>query len=56
MGTGAERKHMDEVKRIKAAYAHRDSSGKRALYTYFKRESLFTFQQREAAVLDALGH
>lgn len=44
----------DEVERIKAAYAKRDVSGKKGLYTVFNPSALFTIQQREKETLDAL--
>ena len=44
----------DEVRRIKEAYARRDSAGKSRLYSYFHPASLFLSQQRDRATIDAL--
>jgi len=45
---------MDEVSRIKEAYRKRDASDKRRLYTLFNAASLFTYHQREKAIIDVL--
>ena len=45
---------MDEITRIKTAYAKRDSGGKKTLYSVFKPDSLFISQQREKALVSLL--
>ena len=45
----------DEVRRIKEAYARRDSVGKSRLYSYFNPASLFLSQQRDRAIIDTLS-
>ncbi len=46
---------MDEAERIKEAYARRDALGKSRLYTYLDPYSLFIYQERERAILEALA-
>ena len=45
---------MDEITRIKTAYAKRDSGGKKTLYSVFNPDSLFISQQREKALISLL--
>jgi ubiquinone/menaquinone biosynthesis C-methylase UbiE len=45
---------MNEINRIKDAYARRDSSGKKALYQLFNPAALFMNHQREKAILNTL--
>jgi len=45
---------MDEITRIKTAYAKRDSGGKKTLYSVFNPDSLFISQQREKARISLL--
>lgn len=45
---------MDEITRIKTAYAKRDSGGKKSLYSVFNPDSLFISQQREKALISLL--
>jgi len=45
---------MDEIERIKKAYAKRDSSKKNKLYTYFDKGNLFIVHQREKVLLNTL--
>ena len=45
---------MDEITRIKTAYAKRDSGGKKTLYSVFNPDSLFISQQREKALVSLL--
>jgi 2-polyprenyl-3-methyl-5-hydroxy-6-metoxy-1,4-benzoquinol methylase len=45
---------MDEISRIKKAYAKRDFLGKSRLYTYFNPSALFISQQREKAIISVL--
>ncbi len=45
---------MNEITRIKDAYARRDSSGKKALYQLFNPAALFMSHQREKAILKSL--
>ena len=45
---------MDEITRIKTAYAKRDSGNKKVLYSAFKTDSLFICQQREKALIGLL--
>ncbi len=45
---------MDEISRIKEAYAKRARSGKNKLYTSFSPSGLFISQQRERAIISTL--
>lgn len=48
-------KTMDEIKRIKQAYAKRDNLKYRDIYSYYNTSALFIYQEREKAILKALS-
>ena len=44
-----------EIKRIIKAYKKRDKAGKNKLYSFFNKAALFTYHQREKAILEVLA-
>jgi SAM-dependent methyltransferase len=46
---------VSEAERIRAVYARRGERGLDARYSYWEPTNLYTFQQRERAVVEALG-
>jgi SAM-dependent methyltransferase len=46
---------MSEAERIRAVYARRSERGLDARYSYWEPANLYTFQQRERAVVEVLG-